>query len=440
MRTLIGHAVGSIGKMRPQQMPTPPCADPVHDARATVIDWLLAVLPLAFAVSSRLKIVPMAVLVVIGAARLLRDPATRRIGWGARWVIAAVSLRLAYDIGNVVAHHIGWAPLDLPAQTLAFLAIAALFARPVDRRILAAGTGVTAAVLGLACLYQRYLLGIDRPYGLNGGEWAAIEFAMYLLVMVLLSLLEVMRPQNSRRARWLHGAAAVLGLYGAVLTQSRGPLLAFGPVCCALVLWSGWQSGHWRRAVLTLGCVVVGMLAVTLSLQREMVVRLAAVPHEMATLSPQHTHGAIRERLEMWTVAWRAFEAHPLAGIGLDQFGAYVQQQAAQGRASIAIARYVHPHSEYFESMVAGGLPALVVLGLFLGVPLGFFLRRLSDPDPAVRFAAAGGAATVTLYGLCAFSDNVFYRAMPHSLYLFIVLGGAMDISRRTAHPIPPDR
>ncbi|MGA0587671.1 O-antigen ligase family protein [Dyella sp. KRB-257] len=424
--------------MRTKQMPTT-SASPAPHARAMALDWLLAVLPLGFAMSSRLKIVPMAVLAVIGAARLLRDPATRRIAWGARWVIAAVSLRLVYDIGNVLAHRLGWAPLDLPSQTLAFIAIAAVFARPVDRRILTAGTGATAVVLGLACLYQRYVMGVDRPYGLNGGEWAAIEFAMYLLVMVLLSLLEMMRPQNTRGARWLHGAAAMLGLYGAILTQSRGPLLAFGPVCFALVLWSGWQSGHWRRAALTLGCVVAGMLVVTLSLQREMVMRLAAVPHEMTTLSSQHTHGAIRERLEMWTVAWRAFETHPLAGIGLDQFGTYVQQQAAQGRASAAIARYVHPHSEYFESIVAGGLPALVVLGLFLGVPLGFFLRRLCDSDPAIRFAAAGGAATVALYGLCAFSDNVFYRAMPHSLYLFIVLGGAMDISRRTAHPTPPD-
>lgn len=426
--------------MPSHEPPTQPGLTSTHTAFGTVLCWLLASLPLAFALSSRLKIVPMALLVVVGAVRLLRDGQTRRPCWGARWVIAACSLRLAYDIGNVVAHGVGWAALDLPAQTLAFLAIAAVFARPTDRRIVAAGGALAATVLGLACLYQRYLMGVDRPYGLNGGTWAAIEFAMYLLVLVLLSLLEVVRPDNSRRVRWLHGAAALIGLYGAVLTQSRGPLLAFAPVCLALVLWSGWQSGHWRRAALTLGCVVTGMLAVTLSLGREIVMRLAAVPHELATLSPTRTHGAIRERLEMWSVAWRAFEAHPLAGIGLDQFGTYVRAQAAAGKASEAVARYVHPHSEYMESLAAGGLPALGVLLLFFVIPLGFFARRLGHADGAVRFAAAGGVATVVMYALCAVTDNVFYRAMPHSLYLFIVLGGAVDISRRTAMSAPKER
>lgn len=432
MRSLSRYAVCSIRQMLSKKIQK-------QDAIDAALSWAIAALPLGFAVSSRLKIFPVAVLSAIGAWRLLRDPETRQIMWDARWVIFAAVLRLAYDIGNVAAHRLGWTPLDLPGQTLVFLAISAVFAQALDRRILAAGTGVTAAVLGLTCIYQRYVMGVDRPYGLNGGSWAAIEFAMYLLVMVLLSLLEVMRPQNSRRVRWLHGVAASLGIYGAVLTQSRGPLLAFAPVCCALLLWTGWKLGNWRRSALVLGLIVAGMLSMTLSLQREIVVRLAEVPHEIATSSPQQTRGAIRERLEMWALSWRAFRAHPLGGIGLDQFGAYVQQEAAQGRASTNIARYVHPHSEYFESLVAGGLPAFLVLGLFLGVPLGFFLRRLRDADPAISFAAAGAAATVILYGLCAFSDNVFYRAMPHSLYMLIVLGGAVHISWRKANPLPPD-
>jgi O-antigen ligase len=37
----------------------------------------------------------------------------------------------------------------------------------------------------------------------------------------------------------------------------------------------------------------------------------------------------------------------------------------------------------------------------------------------------------IGMYGLCAFSDNVFYRAMPQSLYLFLVLGLAVSIGRQ---------
>ena len=51
------------------------------------------------------------------------------------------------------------------------------------------------------------MLGADRPYGLNGGDWAAVEFAMYLLVLVLLSMLQALRPGTRRGDRWLHVAA-----------------------------------------------------------------------------------------------------------------------------------------------------------------------------------------------------------------------------------------
>ncbi|HET6430608.1 O-antigen ligase family protein [Dyella sp.] len=414
---------------------------PLTSERLTwMLSWCAASLPLGFALSSRAKLLPMAVLMVAGVALLVRRADVRRAWWQTRWVVAACVLRLLYDVANVLGHRLGWAPLDLPSQTLPFLAVAAVFALPLDRRILGLGVSVATAVLGAACLWQRYVRGIDRPYGLNGGDWAAIEFAMYLLIMVLLSLLQALRSDLSRRARAAHAAAAVLGLYGAVLTQSRGPLLAFAPVCALVLLWHGWQSRRWRCAGIALALVTTAMLAVTASMQREMLARFRAVPHELATFVPGRAHGAIGQRLEMWRLSWRVFTAHPSTGLGLDQFGPYVRAAHARGEASAAIAGYVHPHSEYFESLVAGGWPALLVLALFLGVPLTFFAKHMADPDEGIRRTAAGAAAAVAMFDLCAFSDNVFYRAMPHSLYLFLVLGLAVDIGRRTGVRTVPIR
>jgi O-antigen ligase len=34
------------------------------------------------------------------------------------------------------------------------------------------------------------------------------------------------------------------------------------------------------------------------------------------------------------------------------------------------------------------------------------------------------------MYALCALTDNVFYRPMPHSLYFFLTLGLAVYIGR----------
>jgi O-antigen ligase len=409
----------------------------VHHVRTSPASWqiwaassLLAILPLCFAVSGHLKILPMAVLFLTGLALLAVRKETRlafRLAWP---VIAVCLLRLLYDIGNFLGHRLDWPTLDLPTQTLLFLAIAAMFSLPLKQGVIDAGVSLTALLLGAASIYQRYVLGAGRPYGLNGGEWAAVEFAMYLLVLVLLSMLQALRPGTSRKLRWLHVAAVVVGLYGAVLTQSRGPLLAFAPVYLGLMLWYGMRSRHWRRMLALFAVTVVGMLAVTATLRREMVDRLADVPVEIAGYNDHNASGAVGERLAMWHTAWQAFLEHPLAGIGLDQFGVYVRAQAAAGNANPVIAKYVHPHSEYLESLVAGGLPALLVLLLFFAVPLGFFARRLNHAQEPVAAAAMAGLMVVGMYGLCAFSDNVLYRAMPQSLYLFLVSGLAVSIGR----------
>lgn len=399
--------------------------------RITALSLLVASMPLCFAVSSRLKTLPMAALVVAGVAILLLDAHARRCYRLAWPVVAVCALRLLYDLGNILAHRLGWGPLDLPVQTLLFLAMAAAFALPLRGRVIALGFSATTAILGIDCLIQRYGEAIPRPYGLNGGDWASVEFAMYLLVMALLSLLQALRTSTARVDRWWHGAAVALGLYGAVLTQSRGPLLAFAPACVGLLLWHGWRLRRWRRSLVLLAAIIAGMVAVTASLHDEMVDRFVDVRTEVATYSPETTSGAIRERLEMWRVAWQAFVEHPLAGIGVDQFGPYVRGEVAAGRASAAVAAYVHPHSEYFESMMAGGLPALLVLLLFMGVPAWYFARRLGDADETNASLAMAGLLVLVMYALCALSDNVFYRAMPQSLFLFLVLGLAVAVGRQ---------
>ncbi len=410
----------------------------VHDVRAHPVSWqvwaislLLAIMPLCFAVSSRLKSVPMVALFVIGIVALATRAESRlsyRLAWS---VAAACVLRLVYDLGNFLGHRLDVSTLDLPAQTLLFLAIAAVSSLPLKHRAIATGFSLTTIALGATSLFQRYVQGFDRPYGLNGGDWAAVEFAMYLLVLVLLSMLQALRTGTARSDRWLHVAAVVVGLYGAVLTQSRGPLLAFAPVYLGLMLWYAARSRQWRRMLMLFAITVVGMLVITTTLHREMVNRLTDVSHEIATYGPNDATGAVRERLEMWHTAWDAFVEHPLAGIGLDQFGVYARAQVAAGRASPAIASYVHPHSEYLESLAAGGLPALLVLLLFFAAPTYFFARHLNHASEPVAAAAIAGLMVIGMYGLCAFSDNVFYRAMPQSLYLFLVLGLAVSIGRQ---------
>jgi len=304
--------------------------------------------------------------------------------------------------------------------------------------VLRIGFSATAAVLGGICLEQHYVEGIDRVYGINNGLWGAIEFGMYILVLSLVAVAQALRSDLRRGERILHGVFALLGLYGALLTQSRGPLLAFVPVFILVVLIQSKRTGRWREGLLFLAVGVVGAIAAATTLHGEVFNRFAAVQEEVSTYSEQDATGAVRERLEMWRTASMAVRDHPLGGVGLNQFGSYARARIAEGKVNATVERYDHPHSEYLEWAVTGGLPGLAVLLLLFGGAIAFFGRHAFHRENAIAIPAIAGLSTVCMYALCGFTDNVFYRAMPHSLYFFLTLGLAVYVGlmlNRAARP-----
>jgi O-antigen ligase len=401
-----------------------------------LLSLLVALMPLSFAVRWHWKVLPLAVLLLTGLGLLVSRAATRNSYRHAWSVLLACGLGLLYPALNILAHGIGWTAFDVPSHILLFMLTAAVFSLPLRMRWIWLGFSLTAILLGSVCIVQHFVFGVDRAYGLNGGDWGAIEFAMVMLTLSLISMLQVLYPAGGHQARrrletGLHGAAAVFGMYGALLTQSRGPLLAFVPVLLLLLLIYARRTRRWRQSLLLIGAIVVGGVLAGVSVHGVVVSRLAAVQSEVSSYDHQTlATGAVRERLEMWRTARQAFLDHPLAGVGIDQFGVYVRQQVATGHANSAIEKYEHPHSEYLEAAATGGVPGLLVLLLIFGLPLGYFVRHLRHTDSSVTILANAGVAVVGMYALCGLSDNVFYRAMPHSLYFFLVLGFAISIGK----------
>lgn len=396
-----------------------------------IVSVLIAVMPLTFALPLKAKSVPAAILFLAGAWALLRDPETRRAYRRAVWVIGPAALAFVFWLANVAGHDVDMREFDVTSHILAFLLIAANFASPLRTAVLRVGFSLTAAVLGCICLEQHYIEGIDRVYGINNGLWGAIEFGMFMLVLSLIAVAQAMRRELRAGERLLHGLCAALGLYGAILTQSRGPMLAFLPAFATVVLIQSRRTGRWREGLLFIALGVGTALAAVATLHGEMLSRFAAVSEEVSTYSEQDATGAVRERLEMWRTARMAVEDHPLAGLGLNQFGDYARARIAEGKVNATVERYDHPHSEYLEWAVTGGIPGLALLVLLFGSALVFFGRYALHPDNAIAMPATAGLSTACLYALCALTDNVFYRAMPHSLYFFLTLGLAVYIGRQ---------
>lgn len=398
-------------------------------------DWivaaLLSALPFCFTTPYESKTVLVGAAFLWGIATLITRADTRRTCRAVGLIVGVFLLHLVINLVNIRLHHLSWKQADLPSQILLFVVVGALFARPWKEHLFWAVVSATLLLLGGASLWQHYLQGIERPYGLNGKDWGSIEYAMVMLAMALFAVIQLMRRTAAAPLRLFHGVAAAVGFYGAVLTQSRGPLLAFA-VALVLVL-----SLHFRRHrtwSLTAGAVAATLLIIgggSLSLNDKIRERFLEVHAEVVTYSPRSATGAVRERLEMWRTAWRAFQEHPWSGVGVNQFGNYSQAQVALGKANESIAKYQHPHSEYLEALSTLGIAGGITIVLIFVLPLVFFLRRSNDDHEQIATQASAGAAIVLLYALCALTDNVFYRPMPQSIYMFFVLGLMLSIAYR---------
>ena len=394
---------------------------------AWALSVLVASMPLSFSIEGGIKALPAALLFFCGLG-LLRHAAVRHGCRTAAPVMAAAVLLIAVDIGNVLWHQLGWRPLDHAAHVLLYVVVAAVFGRPLRMALVWAGFSLVAIGLGAVCLVQHYAMGIERAHGLNGGGSAAIECATVLLGLALLALVQLLRARVWSRAWWLHGAGMVLGMYGALLTQSRGPLLAFVPAFLLVLLLHLRRSGHWRWPVaLGIAVCVGGTLAMT-TLDGAMMQRFATIQQEVSHFDRGEADGSVGARLEMWRTALRAFAEHPVAGVGIDQYDAYAHAEIAAGRSDPSIAPYNQPHNEFLRAMATGGLPQLLALLLMFGLPLRFFARRLGHPDEAVASTAWAGLAIVVLYLLCALGESVFYRVMSQSFFFFLVLGLAVRV------------
>jgi O-antigen ligase len=391
---------------------------------------LVILVPLSFSIEKHVRVVPIALLFLAGLSLLVANRTVRRNYRYAWPAVVPAALMVALSVVNIWQHRLDWREFDQSAHIIMYAVIAAVFGLGLSMRRVWNGFSVTLIFLGAVSIVQHHVYGVLRPAGLNGGPASTIEFATVMLGLTLLALLQLLNPKASSGEKWLHGAAMALGLYGALLTQSRGPLLAFVPAFALVMALHGYRKGLRRRQWLPI--LVIGItaaLAAAANLDGRLIDRFASIGHEVSSYTPNHNaRGAVRERLEMWRTAVRAFREHPLAGVGIDQFGTYARREVAAGRTNAAIEQYGHPHNEYLDAAATRGIFGLVVLVLLFVLPFFYFFRHTSDPDDAVARTAYAGLAIVVLYAVCALTESVLFRVMSQSLFFFLLLGLAVRV------------
>lgn len=310
-----------------------------------------------------------AVLLLVGALASApvwgRRPAPRT-AW---WLTAAFSCMAALWLLDVGAAW-GWGSMDRPAKyLLALPCIFYLMTFEPRASWLWMGVAVGAVGSGLVGLYQALVLALPRANGFTN----AIQYGNLSMLLAVMSglLLVVQWKRWVLWQRWLLVAAIVLGGTGSVLSQSRGGWLALVlllPVCAwLLVRTTGQRRVYW-------GLCAIALAAAALSQVPAVEQRVDEARHEMQTYQQQGDgRSSVGQRLAHWKLAWQMGWDRPLTGWGRAGYEAEKARRVAAGLAHPVVLEFSHAHNEALDLFAKRGLPGVLLLLAFYGIPLVMF-------------------------------------------------------------------
>src|SRR6266851_3761507 len=218
-----------------------------------------------------------------------------------------------------------------------------------------------------------------RPGGISGD---ANYFALCASTCMLLSLhLAVSRPTRWEK-RYLYACLAITSV-AFLMAASRGGFVGLAIGILFLML----RSGKGVRALVLIGLVIAPLLVLVpnTSVQR--------------ILNPGHgDQEAVDARHTTWLAGLRMIEAHPIAGVGLNQFRRLVLSCETNDKPVQSLA-----HNTYIEVAAELGIPGLVA---YLALIWSGFraLSRAARPEtqPMLREVAIGFQAAMIAAVVCA--------------------------------------
>ncbi|HEX8121477.1 MAG TPA: O-antigen ligase family protein [Solirubrobacteraceae bacterium] len=206
---------------------------------------------------------------------------------------------------------------------------------------------------------------------------------------------------RSALARWSIGLAIAILVIGLAATQSRGGfialLLAAG---AALVI----VRSH-RLQILAAIAVLLGLIALA----------LATTPGAWERVTK--VDGGGNGRSDLWTVAWRVGQEHPLTGVGISDFATeasrYVRRPGQLTEASLIVDRPHVAHNTYLQTLTELGI---LGLALFATLMIAMLVLTLQ----ASRIFAARGDPT-----LASLASALFIAELAWLVALFFISAGS---------------
>lgn len=340
------------------------------------------------------------------------------------WVTASVAW--ADDVGAVLADFWNWW-----IAAVVLVVLATVVRREVDARFVA-GAFVAGAVASVIAGLIVGTTSVDSAATQEGGRFGGGLGDPNVLAAGLVPAIALavgLYPGASPRSR----AALVVGIViltiGLAASGSRGGLFAaLVAVLAALALSRG------RRiqlgALVVTGVVLAGAFLATSS------------PSTWERVRTFDSGGT--GRIDLWTVAWRMSEDHPITGVGVNNFRSessqYVFQPGSIEDVGLIVERPRVVHNVYLQQLAETGVVGLALLVVVIAAALAGVWRAAALLDAAGDRSGAALARAILIAQLGALTASVFLsNAYDRRIWILFALGSAMlGIAARRREASPP--
>jgi O-antigen ligase len=268
------------------------------------------------------------------------------------------------------------------------------------------------------------------------GSYGAISFGDLSLVLAFMSLTTFSGFKGQPRGRLLiPPVACLLGLAAAVLSETRGALVAAPVLLCLLYFYA---AGYLKTAtrLLLVGLCIVGALAVHQLPGVRIGDRFGAVYTEIAEYSRgKRVYTEVTTRLEGWRAALDIFRENPVIGAGPGNFKPLLHRLVAEGRRDKIAFPHSQPHSAYFSALADCGLIGLAALIAMFAAPLWMARRYVKEGGAVLRDLGYAMAVLVAAFMQFGLTETIFSRNIYVSFYVIMVaaiMAVAADPARRS--------
>jgi O-antigen ligase len=363
---------------------------------------------------------------------------TRVPGEGrSRWLTVSILLFVAVALASSMQ---ALQPSSSVSKVVILLTAAAVFLSVTqacrERRqllVVVAGAVVALLLAGTQGVMQHYsgqfgqfgfVAGGSIVKRVQGSFGHPNQYGGFIAVLIPLAVAVVATRRLSPTLRWLSAAALGTAVLALIFSYARGAIAA---VVLGSLIWLAFMRP--RLAALVTVAVAVAAIAFAPAALKE-------------RFNPQGASGDVPLRADIWTSAVDIYSAHPILGVGVDNFSnAYAELPSTLSTASQR--RLLHqeqlltpPHAQnqYLNVLAEEGLVGMVAFALLAIGAVAVARRGSNVADPVGRSICLGiGAGIMTLAVHSMLDVNLFGEVALPLFALLAVAAGFVALNEREA-------